>query len=218
VTGMKLPKTHLLSCASIILLLVSAAPSFSEVRIELRNGRSVTADYCNVSGKSLLCYKMGGSFEIDRSDVASIKTIEGAGGGEEEGAPPVAGADEGVKKEDAGNKAEVPADDAAGARKSSSTRLEEIRQRKAELAKEREKLVKERLNLQEDMKKAPDWMLPERYDELNKRNADIDARIKKFNEEVTELSNEENKIREEMSPAPPSSPKSGGAGINPAVQ
>jgi hypothetical protein len=214
---MKSAKIALLSCASIILSLVSAPPSFSGVKIELRNGGNITADSCSESGTSLLCYKMGGSFSIDRRDIASMKTTEGSVADEDAGPSPEAAA-KSVTKEDAENSRKASTDDAGAAQKPPAGRLEEIGKRKSELVNERENLVRERLRLQEDTKKAPDWMLPERYDELNKRNADIDARIKRFNEEVKELNDEEKKIRGKMTPKTQGSAESSGAEVAPAEQ
>jgi hypothetical protein len=212
---MKFAKIVLLSCVSILLSLVSAPPSFSGVRVELSNGGSITADSCSESGTSLLCYKMGGSFSIDKRDIVSIRTTEGAEAGEDEEVPPEPDA-AGAKGGDAENTGKVSADDAGGVRNSPADRLEEIGRRKSELVKEREKLVKERLQLQEDVKKAPDWMLPEQYDELNKKNTDIDARIKRFNEEVKELIDEEKKIREGMTQETQGSAGNSGAEVVPA--
>jgi hypothetical protein len=217
VKRMKTAKRVLLIGVSTVLPLVCALPSSSEVRIELRNGRSITADSCRDAGASLRCYKMGGTFEIDKRDMVSSRTTEGAEAVNDEGTP-VEPEAAGAKRENADNTGQSPADATDAARKSSAARLDEIGRRKSELVKEREKLVKERLQLQEDVKKAPDWMMPERYNELNSRNADIDAKIRKFNGEVKALNDEEKKIREESSPEPKGSAGSSGSGVAPAAR
>jgi hypothetical protein len=214
---MKFAKTVLLSCASIILSLVSATYSFCGVRIELNNGRSITADSCSESGTRLLCYKMGGSFAIDKREIVSMKTTEGAETEEDAGSPPAPAAAN-ATGEASDSSGTVSPDDTGGMRESPAGRLQEIGKRKSELVREREKLVQERMRLQEDVKNAPDWMLPERYDELNKRNADIDARIKRFNEEVKELNDEEEKIRGESTPGTDGSSGSSGPEGTPAKQ
>ena len=214
-TRMKSAKRVLLIGVSIILPLLSAPPSSSDTKIELRNGRSITADSCRESGASLRCYRMGGSFEIDKRDIVSSRTTEGAEAGNDEITSEESDT-AGAKREATEDAGQSSSDDTGGVRKSSAERLDEIGKRKAELVKEREKLVKERLRLQEDVKKAPDWMMPERYNKLNSRNADLDAQIKKFNGEVKALNDEEKKIRGEKSPEPQGSAGSFGSGVTPA--
>ena len=75
-------------------------------------------------------------------------------------------------------------------------RLEEITQKKKELFSERVKLVKEREQLDEDLKKAPDWMPTNQYEELNKRNDQFKEKMKLFNEEAGRLNEEEKRIVE----------------------
>lgn len=201
-TGMKPVNILCLASALIIPLLVSASPSFSDVKIELRNGSSITADECRESGAGLLCSKMGGTFEIEKRDIVRIRTVKG-GRSEDNGAvTPEAGAAD-TEKAETGNAGKIPAGD-SDSKGAAANRLEEIRQRKQELNNERGKLIKDREQLQIDIKNAPDWMPAAQHDELNKRNSDLDERIKKFNAEVKELNNEERKISGEV--------KTGGAG------
>ena len=194
---MKPVKILLLSSALISSMLALASRSFSDVRVDLRNGRSITADDCRESGTSLLCSKMGGTFEIDKMDIVRIRTVKGGGSDDNGAVAPENGSAEGGTEEtgDAGKASE---DGSGSGRKAAAKRLEEIRQRKSELKNEREKLSKEREQLQSDIRNAPDWMTVKQYNEINKRNSDIEGRIKSFNEEVRGLDEEEKGIREEL--------------------
>jgi len=75
-----------------------------------------------------------------------------------------------------------------------SVELQQIRERKTELQADRERLVKDRQQLQDDAKNAPDWMATDRYEALSRRNAEIEERVKRFNEEIRLLDEEEKKI------------------------
>lgn len=176
--------------ASVVLPLSLA---FAEVKIELKNGRTIIADFCEESGGVLSCSKMGGMFDIDMKDIAHVGKISG-GKGEANGEAP----DEPTSQEgQTGGKRELK-DGAAGDVAGGPERtIEEIRKRKSEIAPERENLLKEREKLQEDLKKAPDWMPVNQYEELQKRNAELDEKIKKYNEEVGRLNREEKNIVDE---------------------
>jgi hypothetical protein len=196
-TGMKPVKILLLSSALIIPMLARASLSFSDVRVDLRNGRSITADDCRESGTSLLCSKMGGTFEIDKRDIVRISTVKGEGSDDNGAVTPETGSAEGGTAE-TGNAEKTSQDGSGSRRKAAAKRLEEIRQRKSELKNEREKLSREREQLQSDIKNAPDWMPVKQYDEINRKNSDIERRIKSFNEEVRGLDAEEKGIQDEL--------------------
>jgi hypothetical protein len=186
-------------------LLVSAfllLPSlvFAEVKIELKNGRTIIADFCEEAGASLACSKMGGTFDIEKKDIAKIGEISG-GRGDHDVVPDGPDTPQGEEQEKTGEgKKNGRGDEQAPALEGSAGaagRIEEIRKQKSEMAPEREKLLKEREKLQEDLKKAPDWMPVKQYEELQKRNAEINEKIKKYNEEVGRLNREEKSIVEE---------------------
>ncbi len=179
-----------LTCLSILpaLALVAAAvfpsPSAAAVRVELKNGRSFVADECRESDGSLVCYKMGGSFVIEKRDIVSIKKTAGEEEAEEGPAP-----SEPAEVKDGDTK-----DDKTAAPAASGKRLDEIAARKKALLPEREKLVKERENLQEEVKKAPDWMTVDKFEALKKKISSLDERINGFNDEAKRLNEEEKTI------------------------
>ena len=51
------------------------ALSFSEIKIELKNGKSIIADTCRNANGKLTCDMMGGTFEIDKNDIENMKEI-----------------------------------------------------------------------------------------------------------------------------------------------
>lgn len=204
---MKYRGLFFLSAALMFMFFITPVLSGAAVRIELKNGRSITADYCRESGNVFACSKMGGIFEIEKSEVGRIRKIsdDAVSDPEEPGPsePEPGGAD--VKTAAAAD-LEKPGEKPEDRRKEAEKKMEELQQRKLELSKERENLVKEREALQEDMKKAPDWMPDKQYDELKKRNADFDAKLKKFNDEVNDIRDKEKKISEETGTKPAEAP------------
>ncbi len=175
--------------------------AYPDVRVKMTNGREIIADTCEQEGSRLVCTKMGGTFDIDKKDVISVKEIKGM---RQESLPSekAAPSAEPEKKMDntsadksQGKVMEIPP---PGSQSEAMKRLEEIAQRKRELSSEREKLVKEREQLDEDFKKAPDWMTTDKYEDLNKRNAQLTEKIKLFNEEAGRLNDEEKRIVESL--------------------
>jgi hypothetical protein len=209
-------KILLLPFALIIPVLVGVSLSFSDVRVELKNGSSITADDCRESGTNLLCSTMGGTFEIEKRDIVRIRTVKGGGADDSEVGTPETGAAD-AKETDTLNAGKTPVDDSSDRRKAAAKRLEEIQKRQSELNSEREKLIKDREKLQEDLTHAPDWMPDKQHDELQKRNSDLDERLKRFNEEVKELNNEGKKISQELRGGPPGSPRTSGSPGTPAA-
>jgi phage-related minor tail protein len=198
---MRLPyRIRLLFLAAIA---ASLFPSFSSaaVRIELKNGGTILADECRESDGKFLCYKMGGTFEIEKGDVASMKETSVRETGEEEETSPPAQPEEkeGAVEAHKGAPAGQPG---AEARK----RLEQITERKRALQPEREKLVREREDLQEEVSKAPDWMTVDRFNDLQKKIATLDERIKGFNDEVKQLNQEEKTILDSLKTTAPKTP------------
>lgn len=181
-----LPSGGLVVLASVFL---SAFPGYSsgEVQINLRNDSSIIADECREETDRLVCYKMGGTFEIEKRDVLSMKNISGR----RAPVPDAGGSDaESTGRSDSSVKAEDKAGDALPAGKVPDTAKpsDPLAQKRQLLQEERERLLKERQKIQDDIKNAPDWMSEKQFNELNRRNAELDAGIKKFNEEAGRLS------------------------------
>lgn len=179
-------------------MMCMTALSSADVKVTLTNGREIVADACEEEAGRFICTKMGGTFDIEKNDVANIREIRSGGyeppPGEPASPPPV---EPGKKTDDApgenrAEKEKSPAEGQSGAMK----RLEDIAQWKRELSSERDKLVKEREQLEEDLKKAPDWMPTNKYEELTKRNDQLAEKIKLFNEEAGKLKEEEKQIVE----------------------
>ena len=182
----------------LVFLVYMPAISSADVKITLTSGREIIADACEEEGGRLICTKMGGTFDIEKKDVANMREIKSGGYESPAGEPASPESTEPGKKvdgapgQDRQDKEKSPAGEQSGAMK----RLEEIAQRKKELVSERDKLVKEREQLEEDLKKAPDWMNTNQYEGFTKRNDQITEKIKHFNEEAVKLKEEENQIVE----------------------
>ncbi len=170
--------------------------AFSGVKIEMKNGRTIIADLCEEAGGVFTCSRMGGTFNIDKKDVANIWNIadgngESLGGGTAGEAALPEGAQKSQtegKMEGVGEMIDAPSE---GRVPNAGSRAADIRKRKADIAPERDKLLKEREQLQEDLNRAPDWMTTQRYEELQRRNTELDEKIKKYNEEVDRLNRED---------------------------
>ncbi len=73
-------------------------------------------------------------------------------------------------------------------------RLDQITQRKLVLQQEREKLIKERQQLHDDVKNTEVIRNQAQLDALKNSISDLETRINAFNEEVKKLNEEEQKI------------------------
>jgi hypothetical protein len=169
----------------LLLFLLVAAPSvFSEVEILMKNGAEIRAGGCERDDGRFKCFKDDGTFYLEENDVVRISNAEGV-------RKDVPMAESPLLEE---RKSDPPQDGKTGPER----RLEQIRQRKSELMSGRERLVGERLKLQEDIKNAADWMPVKQFEELKRRNAVLDEKIGTFNEEVTSLAEEEKRLAESM--------------------
>jgi len=179
-------------------LVCMPALSYPDVKVMLTSGREIIADTCEEEGGRLICTKMEGTFEIEKKDVVSVREIKG------ERNEPLSAEPSSAVPGEPENKTDVPGSDnspdkatpPAGGQPEAMKRLEQIAQKKKELSSDRSGLVKEREQLEGDLKKAPDWMPVKQYEELTRRNAKLDEKIKLFNEEVRKLDEEEKQIVE----------------------
>lgn len=172
--------------AALVISLVLPADAPAGVAIHLKNGMTMTADSCEESGGTLTCYKMGGAFLLNRSDVEKLSERKTAVEDEPAAAEAAPGA--------APDKVEPAKDDDQKKELTPEEQFNQIRQRKMELQDEGKKLAQDREKLREDVKQSPDWMTTDQFEALSKRNKEMDERLKKYNEEVKRLNEEETKI------------------------
>jgi len=186
-----------------LVFLFSPVLSFSEVMISLKNGREIIAESCRETKGSLVCEKMGGSFEIEKKDVLDVKgiTIEHASSSlvseETKMQEPESGGKEAVKSEAGlnGDEKQPGGDLVKGLKPDEEERLGQINMKKTEYQAERQRLINDRQQLQEDVKNTG-LISKAELDALNKRIADLETRINTFNEEVRKLNEEGRKILE----------------------
>lgn len=178
-------KEALPSAGLMVSLFLAGLPgySFSEVQISLKNEASVIADECREETDRLVCFKMGGTFEIEKRDVLSMKNIPVRRSPVPDTRGPDAVSGISVPLVKAGDKADgaLPAGEAPDSANSAAP----FAQNRLALQAERESLLRERQQIQDDIKSAPDWMSTKQFNELTRRNAELDARIKRFNEEAS---------------------------------
>ena len=173
-----------------------------EVRITLKNGRSLVADSCKEVNGRLLCKMREGTMEIPLQDVAGTKEVKGGTGRSEQRFET---GDTGEERESpegsAGQKKVVPLPGGSGEplnglSPEQSKRLAEINQRKAELNLERENLIRDRERLYEDIKKTGVVRTQEQFDAIKKRISELESRIIRLNDEVKKLNDEESMMFE----------------------
>lgn len=178
-------------------VLLSPSLSFSDVKIILKNGMTMTAEICTDEADRLICSKLGGTFELMKKEVESVREIKSDSQDRveiQDSVPSKTGQAE-VRDGNGGQAEDSRAVDATATLR---TRFDQITGRKKELIKERDALQKDRQKVREDVKNAPDWMPEARFDELTKKNAEIDERINRFNEEVKKLNREEGQILDQL--------------------
>jgi hypothetical protein len=185
---------------AVLLCVVVPAYSSAEVKILLKNGRSLVADFCSKVNGKLLCQTQGGTMEIELKDVAGTEEVKGRGKTtNEQRFEPMAEETAGEQKtpgRPAAEKKGPPAEAASGEpvqdlSPDQSRRLAEINKRKAELKLERENLIQERDQLYADVKNAGVVRTQEQFDGIKKRIADLETRITRLNDEVKKLNDEE---------------------------
>lgn len=179
-------------------LVCAPSLSYSDVKVTLTNGREIIADMCEEEGGQFVCAKMGGTFNIEKKSVGSIREMKSDRNGSSTSGPSsLSPGEPGRKTDDTPNGSHLTNEKVStGERGDAMKRLKEIAEKKKGLSSERVKLVKEREQLDEDLKKAADWMPVNQYEELNKRNEQFKQKMKLFNEEAGRLNEEEKRIVE----------------------
>ncbi len=185
-------------------LFVFPRAAMSEVKIYLKNGRDIIADSCRDSNGKLICEKIGGEFEIEQQDILDVKgiTIERSATQqvpeEKTGQEAASGQKESVKPEaDLKAPEKKPDGDLVkGLKPEEAERLAQINQKKIEYQAERQRLIDERQQLHEDVKKTGMIRTQQQYDAIKNRVSELETRINTFNEDVRKLNEEEQKIVE----------------------
>jgi hypothetical protein len=198
------------SCVlAVLLCVVVPAYSSADVKILLKNGRSLVADSCGKVNGKLLCQMQGGTMEIELKDIAGTEEVKGRrdATGEQRFEPmdEEKAGEQTTPERPAAEKKGAPAEAASGEpvkglSPEQSTRLAEINRRKADLKLERENLIQDRDQLYADIKSAGVIRTQEQFDGIKKRIADLEARIIRLNEEVKKLNDEEAEMFEGAGP------------------
>lgn len=187
----------LLAALSFIALIMLPAVVFPDVRIVLKNGRSITAYGCQEKAAEFVCSRAGGFFTLKKGEVAEIGKIplgDAASDSEPVTESPAGGSVPGkLQVEKKGGRRHLQTSQSA-----LQKRLAEITQRKREVSKERTKLIRDRERLRTDLKKTPDWMTTNRYSKLSGRTKELNDRIHRYNDEVSRLNTEARNIENRL--------------------
>ena len=176
------------------------------VMITLKNGKVLIADACREFGSQLRCDMPNGEVAIEQQDIESTKEIKIVKRFAAE-PQPTTGIPPGTDKKDESGKttanAKVPTQPGNGRLSGSLTpeqikRLDQIAERKTILQPERERLMKEREQLHQDVKDMGMIYKQEQFDGITKRIVEVEEKINRFNEEVKQLNAEETSIIEAL--------------------
>jgi chromosome segregation ATPase len=177
-------------------LFVLPLTAMSEVRVSLKNGRSMIADYCREAGARLVCDMEGGTVEFNRQDIESIRDVKLQRRDVTASPPDEAAAEERKKDE------EKPVENARTEGKNSRTKTvgnltaeqtrkyDELEKRRSELVADREKLITDREKLLQEVKDTGIIRSKEKLDAIQQKINALDHRIKDFNEQVNKLNEE----------------------------
>jgi hypothetical protein len=179
-----------------MMFLLLPAFSSAEVKIILKNGRSVIVDSCKEAGAKLICDMEGGTVEFDRQDIESTRDVKVQRLAPADEAPTdEQGGDEEKPVEDKGELKEGAGKDVKSLTQEQISRLDRIRERKEELKIERERVNSRREELRAAFEKAKSaYVPPDQAAELNRQNAALEEEIRNFNEEAKRLNEEERAI------------------------
>ncbi|MBI5076071.1 MAG: hypothetical protein HZB62_13010 [Nitrospirae bacterium] len=189
-----------------VLIACMAGLSFAGVKITLKNGRTIIAESCRDMKGTLLCVLEGGTFEIDRQEIANMQEVkvlkETLTESSDESKPTA------VEKSPDNGKQLSPEEPsvngsegmvARGLTSEQMKRLDQINERKTIIQPEQERLINEREQLNEEARskiKGRNTNLKQRVSAFNlqQRIADIETTITNLNDELTKLNEEEQAI------------------------
>jgi len=184
-------------------MLFLTVPASAEVRVTLKNGRSFIADFCREAKGKMACDMHGGTMEIERNDIASIRDVNVQKKIIMEETPePEAEAQAEEKKTSERPEQEKKVSPGqpgegrliTGLTPEQTKRLDEISERKAVLKPGRERLIREREQIHEDVKNAGVVRTQEQIDAIAGRVIDLEARINGYNKEIKKLNDEEDAL------------------------
>ena len=183
------------------LFMLIAMPAFAGYKIILKNGKGFTvSNYTEADGKIRFYINGGGLIELDRNSIESIKQIKG-GRLLGESAPEDAVKKDSTAESDSQREAQPTAEKGEGAlsrKEAIKNRLMEIGKKKEELGLEDKKIAEDRKKLEEDIKKEGIATSIREKREYEKRAAEITERIRKFNEELNRVDDEEARLVKEL--------------------
>lgn len=185
------------------MLIYSSA--FAAYKITLKNGRDFNVgNYTETNGKIRFYIEGGGLIELDRSSIESIKQVKGGrilGESAPEGAvkkDSAVGSDSQQEGQTSLDKGKAGDSSTPTKKQEIENRLREIGKKKEELGNEDKKIAEDRKKLEEDIKKEGVSTSIRARREYEKRAADITERIRKFNEELNRVDDEEARLVKEL--------------------
>ncbi len=175
-----------------LIFVLLASPVFSEFRVILKNGSEfIVDDYKELDGK-IKFTKMGGEIEIDKANIEDIIEIKAKAGGY---------APDAEKQEEATTDKPITDEKekiSPAQREAAENRLKDIAKRKDELKAVAEKLNEEKKRIEDEFSKKGRVISIREERELKQRTSEIEEKINKFNEELTRLDLEQERLLKEV--------------------
>ena len=183
-----------------------AMPAFAGYKIILKNGKDFTVNnYTEADGKIRFYIDGAGLIELDRSIIESIKQIKGRSGTYESAPEDAVKKDSTVGSDSStthgqrdGQPSVDKGKDAPSKKQEIENRLREIGKKKEELGNEDKKIAEDRKKLEEDIKKEGTVTSIREKREFERRASEITERIRKFNEELNRVDDEEAGLVKEL--------------------
>ena len=166
-------------------LLIITTPSYADYKIILKNGREFVVDDYKDMGSKIKFYREGGEIELDKTIIKDIKKTKALKRAEESSAPETT---KDTPEKPTAEKSTQPQ------KQEIDSKLKEVAGKKAQLRAEGEKLIAERKKLEEEIKKKGQVLYIREERDYKRLISELDEKIKKFNEEISSLDQEQERL------------------------
>jgi len=173
----------------LLFALIISASAFADYKIILKNGREFVVEEYKESGDKIKFFRGGGEIELDKASIKDIKKVKAPKTTEGTDASGIVRYDQTEKQTPEGKENAAKAKGVKSA--AAEGRLKEIATKKEQMKTEGEKLSAEKKKLEEDIKKEGRVLNIRKEREYKQRISEIEGKIKKYNQEISQLNTEE---------------------------
>ncbi|MDP3259078.1 MAG: hypothetical protein Q8M34_00635 [Thermodesulfovibrionales bacterium] len=170
------------------MLIIISTSAFADYKIILKNGREFVVDEYKDMGGKIKFYREGGEIELDKDIIKDIKKTKAVRQTEE--SSPVETTEDTPEKPAAEKSAQPQ-------KQETDSKLKELAKKKEQFKAEGEKLATDKKKLEEDIKKEGKVVSIREKREFDRRRSELETKIKKFNEEMSSLDQEQENLLKE---------------------